>query len=183
MRIASSQPVARQCFVDLVDSGLRLAFLRRVQVNEPHHDHTREIHLMIRITRSIAVAGLVGSLGLVACGDSDASSIDREPSADSARLSTAATSEDRSARENETTAINQSNSSEHIEITATIRRAVMDDDALSTIAKNSTIVTDDTGTVTLRGDVRSQAEKNAIALKAARVVGAERVVNRLVVNP
>lgn len=138
---------------------------------------------MIRITRSIAVAGLVGSLGLVACGDSDASSIDRETRADTARTSTTATSADRSTRENETTAINQSNSSEHIEITATIRRAVMDDDALSTMAKNVTIVTDDAGRVTLRGNVRSEAEKNSIALKAATVVGAERVTNRLVVNP
>lgn len=129
---------------------------------------------MIRITRSIAPAGILGSLALVAC---DNSSTPR-PSAD------AATPADRSASlGDETTAIDQSNSSEHIDITARIRRAVMDDDALSTRAKNVTIVTDDTGTVTLHGDVESQAEKAAIAAKADALVGSGRVVNQLVVNP
>lgn len=129
---------------------------------------------MNRITRSIAFAGIVGSLALVACDNSNTP----RPSAD------AATPADRPAsRGDETTAIDQSNSSEHIDITARIRRAVMDDDALSTRAKNVTIVTDDTGTVTLRGDVESQAEKDAIAAKADAVVGSGRVVNQLVVNP
>jgi len=133
---------------------------------------------MNRITRSIALSGIVGSLALVACDNSDASRTDTDTA------TPAATSAERSApRGNQTTAINQSNSSEHMDITARIRRAVMDDDALSTGAKNATIVTDGTGTVTLRGDVRSQAEKDAIAAKSTAVVGAERVVNQLVVNP
>jgi len=81
------------------------------------------------------------------------------------------------------TAMDQSNSSEHIDITATIRRAVMDDDALSMGAKNSTIVTDRDGRVTLRGGVQSQAEKDAVGAKAVAVVGSARVVNHLVVTP
>lgn len=136
---------------------------------------------MNRITRSIALTGIVGSLALVACDNSDA--------LESPRLDTdTATPADRSTprgdltRGDQTTAMDQSNSSEHIDITARIRRAVMDDDALSTRAKNATIVTDDTGTVTLRGDVQSQAEKDAIAAKAAAVVGSERIVNQLVVT-
>jgi hyperosmotically inducible periplasmic protein len=129
---------------------------------------------MNRTTRSIALAGIVGSLALVACGNSDAP----RPGTD------AATTADRSAPGgNATTAMDQSNSSEHLDITARIRRAVMDDDALSTGAKNATIVTDATGTVTLRGNVQSQAEKDAIAAKATAVVGPGRVVNQLVVNP
>jgi hyperosmotically inducible periplasmic protein len=129
------------------------------------------MNLMNRITRSIALAGIVGSLALVACDNSDA------PRADTP------TPADRSApRGNETTAMDQSNSSEHIDITASIRRAVMDDDALSTRARNVTIVTDRTGTVTLRGDVPSQAEKDAIAEKADAIVGSGRVVNQLVVR-
>jgi hyperosmotically inducible periplasmic protein len=129
---------------------------------------------MNRMTRSMALAGIVGSLTVVACDNSDAP-----------RLGTdTATPEDRSApRGSTTTAMDQSNSSEHIDITARIRRAVMDDDALSTGAKNATIITDGTGTVTLRGNVRSQAEKDALAAKANAVVGSERVVNQLVVNP
>jgi hyperosmotically inducible protein len=126
------------------------------------------------ITRSIALVGMVGSLALVACDNSDAP----RPGTDTA------TSADRSApMGNVTTAMDQSNSSEHIDTTARIRRAVMDDDALSTGAKNATIVTDGTGTVTLRGNVQNQAEKDAIAAKATAVVGSGRVVNELVVNP
>ena len=129
---------------------------------------------MNRLTRSIALAGIVGSLALVACDNSNTP----RPGTDTA------TPADRSdSRGSETTAMDQSNSSEHIDITARIRRAVMDDDALSTRAKNVTIVTDATGTVTLRGDVQSQAEKDAIAAKADVVVGSTRVVNQLVVNP
>ncbi len=135
---------------------------------------------MKRITRSIALTGIVGSLALIACDNSNDSRLDTDtrPAADTSALA------DRSApRGGELTAIDQSNSSEHIDITATIRRAVMDDDALSTRAKNSTIITDRTGTVTLRGEVRSQAEKDAVAAKASAVVGLERIVNQLVVNP
>lgn len=126
---------------------------------------------MNRIARSIALAGIAGSLALVAC-DAPRSESDTGIPAD------------RSVPQgNETTAMDQSNSSEHIDITATIRRAVMDDDALSMGAKNATIVTDGSGTVTLRGNVQSQAEKDAIAAKAVAVVGSERVVNQLVVRP
>jgi len=146
----------------------------------------KEIYLMTYITR-IAFAGIVGSLALAACGNSDA----RTPAADaattadrSAPMGNQTTNADRSMTQgNQTTATDQSNSSEHIDITARIRRAVMDDDALSTGAKNSTIVTDGAGTVTLRGNVRTQAEKDAIAAKAVAVVGSGRVVNQLVVNP
>lgn len=135
---------------------------------------------MNRITRSITLVGMVGSLTLVACDNSN----DSRPATDRDSVRDTATVADRTApREGEMTAMDQSNSSEHIEITATIRRAVMDDDALSTRAKNSTIITDNTGTVTLRGEVRSQAEKDAIAAKASAVVGSDRIVNRLVVNP
>jgi hypothetical protein len=138
---------------------------------------------MNRITRSIALAGIVGSFALVACDNPDAQRTDTYNDRESA---TTATPEDRSAPRgggDDLTAINQSNSSEHIDTTAEIRRAVMDDDALSTRAKNVTIITDGTGTVTLRGEVQSQAEKDAIVAKAHAVVGSERVVNQLVVAP
>lgn len=131
---------------------------------------------MNRTTRSIALAGIVGSLALVACDNSDAPRLD-------SNTDTVTTADRSTMQGNETTAMDQSNSSEHIDITASIRRAVMDNDALSTGAKNATIVTDSTGTVTLRGNVQSQAERDAITATAAAVVGSERVVNRLVVNP
>jgi len=144
---------------------------------------------MNRITRSITLAGLVGSLALVACDNSNTprpATGSGTGTADGTATGTDRTiPPDRSSvgGRDEKSAMDQSNSSEHIDITARIRRAVMEDDSLSTTAKNCTIVTDSTGTVTLRGNVYSQAEKDAIAAKAAAVVGSGRIVNQLVVNP
>ena len=59
----------------------------------------------------------------------------------------------------------QSNSSADIKMTAAIRRAVMGDDSLSMTAKNVKIITAD-GVVTLRGPVKTAAEKAAIAKHA-----------------
>lgn len=79
------------------------------------------------------------------------------------------------------TPIDQSNTSRDIDITAEIRRAIVDDDAMSTNAKNVKIVTQ-AGIVTLRGVVDSQAEKDAIEAKAKAVAGVTSVDNQLEVN-
>lgn len=140
---------------------------------------------MNQVHRSIAIAGIVGSFALAACGNSNGRVPANDNTTDrSAPMGNPTTSTPPAAAPgNQTTAINQSNSSEHIDTTAEIRRAVMDDNALSTGAKNSTIVTDGSGTVTLRGNVGTQAEKDAIAAKAIAVVGMARVVNQLTVTP
>lgn len=80
------------------------------------------------------------------------------------------------------TPIDQSESSEDIEVTATIRRAIMDDDSMSINAQNCKIITDETGRVTLRGVVNSQAEKDAIDAKAKAVAGVTRVDNQLEID-
>jgi osmotically-inducible protein OsmY len=63
-----------------------------------------------------------------------------------------------------------------------IRRAVVTDKALSTYAHNAKIVVRD-GTVTLRGPVRSQEEKDSLFQKAAAVAGSSNVVNQLDIAP
>lgn len=63
-------------------------------------------------------------------------------------------------------------------LTQRIRQAVVDDDSLSTTAKNIKIVTVN-GMVTLRGPVNSEAEKAAIAAKAQQLAGANKVDNQL----
>ncbi len=78
---------------------------------------------------------------------------------------------------------NQSEAAADIHITAEIRRAIMDDAALSTNAKNVKIMTDKAGVVTLRGVVDSQAEKDAIDAKAKAVVGVTSVSNQLEIQP
>lgn len=82
------------------------------------------------------------------------------------------------------TPLDQSESAADIKITAEIRRAVMDDKALSTNAHNAKIITGKGGTVTLRGVVDSAAEKESLETKAKAVAGVMSVENQLEIkNP
>lgn len=65
-----------------------------------------------------------------------------------------------------------------IDITAAIRKGVVGDDSLSMNAKNVKIITAD-GVVTLRGPVKSEAEKTTIATLAQNTAGVQRVDNQL----
>ena len=79
------------------------------------------------------------------------------------------------------TPTDQGGSAADRELTAAIRSAIVDDDALSTNAHNVKIVTVG-GVVTLRGPVKSPAEKAAVAAKAERTKGVKRVDNQLEVE-
>jgi hyperosmotically inducible protein len=67
-------------------------------------------------------------------------------------------------------------------ITQKIRKAIHEDESLSTYAHNIKIITQD-GKVTLRGPVRSEEEKNNVQAKAVAVAGAENVTNQLEIAP
>lgn len=67
------------------------------------------------------------------------------------------------------------------EITASIRKSVVDDNSLSVNAHNVKIITD-AGIVTLRGPVKSDQEKQTIEAKAKQVAGVTRVNNLLEVE-
>jgi hyperosmotically inducible periplasmic protein len=75
-------------------------------------------------------------------------------------------------------AAQQSNQSSDIAITRNIRRAVVKDKSLSTSAHNVTIITKD-GKVTLKGRVKSDAEKQTVETTAASVAGATNVDDQL----
>lgn len=79
------------------------------------------------------------------------------------------------------TPIDQSNSKADIDITAAIRRAIMEDKSMSLNAQNCKIITE-AGVTTLRGPVNSQSEKDAIEAKAKAVAGVTRVDNQLEVK-
>lgn len=76
------------------------------------------------------------------------------------------------------TAQNQSINATDAEITRLIRRELTMDNSLSTYAQNVKVVTDDQK-VTLRGPVRSEAEKEAVQRKAEMIAGRESVINEL----
>ncbi len=80
------------------------------------------------------------------------------------------------------TADQQKENRSDVEITADIRKALMDDKELSTYAHNVKIVTLH-GKVTLKGPVRSEEEKKAIEAKATQVAGAGNVSNSISVKP
>src|SRR4051794_12121164 len=69
------------------------------------------------------------------------------------------------------TADQQKENRSDVQITADIRKAVMDDKDLSTYAHNIKIVTRN-GKVTLKGPVHSEEEKKAIEAKATQIAGA-----------
>ena len=75
----------------------------------------------------------------------------------------------------------QSNRSDDVKITAAIRRAVVKEHSLSSMAKNVKIVTAD-GVVTLRGPVKSDAEKTKVAELAQAAAGNAKIENQLEVK-
>lgn len=75
----------------------------------------------------------------------------------------------------------QSESEADRTLTQEIRKAVVADDSLSTMAKNIKIITVD-GVVTLRGPVQSPQERAAIQAKAQQIAGIDRIDNQLEVT-
>ncbi len=75
----------------------------------------------------------------------------------------------------------QSNASSDIKITAAIRRAIMKDDSLTMTAKNVKIITDK-GMVTLRGPVKTAAEKTTIARLAGEAAPQSKIDDQLEVK-
>jgi osmotically-inducible protein OsmY len=68
------------------------------------------------------------------------------------------------------------------EIAAKIRKAIVDDKTLSTYAHNIKVVVQG-GKVTLKGPVRTDAEKTAVAAKAGEIAGAANVTDNLTIAP
>lgn len=79
------------------------------------------------------------------------------------------------------TADQQSGHTSDRDLTAQIRRSIVSDKSISTYGHNVKIITQN-GAVTLKGPVHSDDEKQAIAAKAAAVVGPDKVTNQLTVK-
>jgi len=92
---------------------------------------------------------------------------------------TAINKRDRSGETN--TSGDQSNSSADLQITQAVRRALMQDDQLSTTAKNIKVITAN-GQVTLRGPVNNAQEKTKIDQIVKSAAGGARIVDELEVK-
>lgn len=84
--------------------------------------------------------------------------------------------------QNEATAEQQKENPDDRAITQQIRQSLRDDKSLSTYAQNVKIITQN-GQVTLKGPVRSEAEKQMIEKKATEVAGKNRVTSELNIKP
>jgi hyperosmotically inducible protein len=82
----------------------------------------------------------------------------------------------------EPTADQQKENSTDRQLTQQIRRALVKDKSLSTSAHNVKIITQN-GSVTLKGPVKSDEEKQAIESKATEIAGAGKVNSELQVAP
>jgi osmotically-inducible protein OsmY len=83
---------------------------------------------------------------------------------------------------NQPTADQQKNNGSDLDLTKNIRRSIMEDKSLSTDAHNVKVISQD-GTVTLKGPVKSEAEKSAIVSKAVSIAGsADKVVDQMSVK-
>ena len=86
----------------------------------------------------------------------------------------------RDTKASEPTADQQHNDSKDLDIAQQIRKSIMADKSLSTYAHNVKVISQD-GKVTLKGPVRSSAEKTSIEAKAVEIVGQDNVTNELAV--
>ena len=132
---------------------------------------------MKNLLRSIfAITLLLSGLGLWAQQD-------QTPSADqttAAPDNTKVNQRDRSP--SEATADQQKSNPSDRELARQIRRAIVKDKSLSTYAPNIKIIAHN-GTVTLKGPVNTEEEKQAIAAKAAEIVGSpDKVQNQIEVG-
>lgn len=141
------------------------------------------------MTKRIAHAWMIGmgALALVACDDRTGTGARTNTPNTTTSTTTTPRAADNSANNkgdsdtNAKTPMDQSQSSSDVKITAEIRRAIMEDKAMSTNAQNCKIITEQ-GVVTLRGVVDSAAEKDSVDAKARAVTGVSRVDNQLEVK-
>jgi len=79
------------------------------------------------------------------------------------------------------TADQQTNAAADRNLTAQIRKSIMADKTLSMYAHNVKIITIN-GMVTLKGPVKSDAEKQTVADLAVKAVGADKVTNNITIK-
>lgn len=85
-------------------------------------------------------------------------------------------------KQEQPTADQQRENSTDRKITQKIRRNIMKNKSLSLYAHNVKVITRN-GKVTLKGPVKTEAEKNLVEQTAVQVVGKENVTNELEVAP
>ena len=134
---------------------------------------------MKTVHNTIIRIGLLAGLLLGGWAIASAQEAAQEPAAPQAD-NTKVNQRDRNS--DESTADQQKENRSDRDITQQIRKAIVKDKSLSSYAHNVKVITQN-GMVTLKGPVRSEDEKMAVAAKAAEVAGQDKVTNQLDVKP
>jgi osmotically-inducible protein OsmY len=137
----------------------------------PHERIEEDIMQRRSITRAINTLLLTGACSLLALP-----AVAQQTAPDNTKVNKA----DRA--KGAVTADQQKESAADRDLAKKIRQSVVGDKSLSTYAHNVKIVAQD-GQVTLKGPVRSEAEKTSIAAKATEIAGAGKVTNEITVAP
>ena len=85
-------------------------------------------------------------------------------------------------KDHATTADTQSNAASDRTLTAQIRKAIIADKSLSTYGHNVKVIVVN-GSVTLKGPVKSDEEKQKVLAAAASVTSPDKIANQLTVQP
>lgn len=132
---------------------------------------------------NISLGILMGALlGVAPLSSADEAKRDPVGGADRARAADNTGVNKRDRETTEPTADQQRNNRSDLELTRLIRRAVVTDKRLSIYAHNIKIIAQN-GTVTLKGPVRTEEEKQLIEKKAVEIAGAAQLRNELEVAP
>jgi hyperosmotically inducible protein len=123
---------------------------------------------IIAAALSVCAAAASGSIAFAQTADTSVKS----PSADNTSMN----QRDKSADAVKVT--DQPNNSADIHVAAAVRKAIVDDKSLSTLAHNVKLVAAN-GTVTLRGPVNSSSEKAKVGQIVASISGVSSVDNQL----
>jgi osmotically-inducible protein OsmY len=143
-----------------------------------HCMKTKYLTLGLLLLGTSALAGTPEQSSSKSKVDAGTKATQQGPDVDS---STTAVNE-RHTQPGEANADRQSNEQSDLDLTAKIRRSIVGDKSLSTSAHNVKIVAQN-GQVTLKGPVRSEAEKNTIQQQASAIAGQPNVKNELDVQP
>jgi hyperosmotically inducible periplasmic protein len=130
------------------------------------------------MTHKIAQSGVLGALLLASAFVAAQTPPPSDPQNSSQTTSPDNTRSNRDPSNRAHSADKQSNAQSDVDLTARIRRSVMDDKSLSTDGHNVKVVAEN-GSVILSGVVPSNAEKMEIERKAASVAGKDRVTNNI----
>jgi len=124
-------------------------------------------HRLRRVVHAVVVAAICVSTAIVALAQTPADN-------------TKVNSRDRD--KGAVTADQQKENAGDRDITSKIRKSLVNDKTLSTYAHNVKVVAQG-GQVTLKGPVRSEAEKKTVEAKAAEIVGASHVTSEISIAP